>query len=239
MADDKESLAGEYVLGTLSAAERAEVEARLATDAELAAAVRDWERRLAPLTDAVPEVSPPPGLWGAIEAKLGEGGPRASGGEPAAQIVRLRRRIRIWQGTTAAAGALAAALALAVFAGPALNPSAGPTRFVGVVNRGGELPALIVEVDTRSGVVGVRSVSAEPPAGRSFELWYIGEGRRPLSVGLVDAPGASLRLEASRLPGFTAASATFAVTEEPRGGAPGGVPTGPVVFSGKLIPAPD
>ena len=46
---DIHELAGEYVLGTLSASSRRGVEARLGTDAELRAAVQAWEDRLLPL----------------------------------------------------------------------------------------------------------------------------------------------------------------------------------------------
>ena len=49
MPPDIHELAGEYVLGTLSAARRREVQARLATDAALQVAVHAWEERLLPL----------------------------------------------------------------------------------------------------------------------------------------------------------------------------------------------
>jgi anti-sigma-K factor RskA len=45
---DWDDLAAEYVLGTLDAAERAEVERRLRSDARLAQALAAWERRLDP-----------------------------------------------------------------------------------------------------------------------------------------------------------------------------------------------
>ena len=44
--DDHDALAAEYVLGTLSAAERDQVEALLARDARFAETVRLWEHRL-------------------------------------------------------------------------------------------------------------------------------------------------------------------------------------------------
>ena len=63
-------LAGEYVLGTLSAARRREVEARLADDLQLQAAVHAWEDRLLPLTGLVEPVAPSPRLWARIERSL-------------------------------------------------------------------------------------------------------------------------------------------------------------------------
>jgi anti-sigma-K factor RskA len=50
-ADDIDMLAAEYVLGTLSAGERASVTLRAHSEAALAAAIEAWERRLSPLTE--------------------------------------------------------------------------------------------------------------------------------------------------------------------------------------------
>ena len=57
--DDIDGLAGEYVLGSLDAAERRQVDVRLQTDASLAAAIAAWERDLAPLSDQGQGVTPP------------------------------------------------------------------------------------------------------------------------------------------------------------------------------------
>ena len=49
--DDLEALAGEYVLGTLSAEERLAVQQRLLDSPDLARLVAEWEDRLAPLAE--------------------------------------------------------------------------------------------------------------------------------------------------------------------------------------------
>ena len=51
--DELQQLAGEYVLGTLSAAQRKEVEQRLSREEALRSAVEQWEQRLMPLS-AIP-----------------------------------------------------------------------------------------------------------------------------------------------------------------------------------------
>jgi anti-sigma-K factor RskA len=56
---DISDLAAEYALGTLDAAERAEVEIRRAIEPDLAAAIVAVERDLAPLIGLVPDVEPP------------------------------------------------------------------------------------------------------------------------------------------------------------------------------------
>ena len=72
--NELEDIAGEYVLGTLSAEEREEAEARLESDAYFAALVRAWEERLAPLAESAAfqdaDVVPPDDVWDEIHARL-------------------------------------------------------------------------------------------------------------------------------------------------------------------------
>ena len=71
-------LAGEYVLGTLSAGERLRVEQALGSDAALRDAVLAWEERLLGLTTLVAPVAPPPELWRRIEGALAPAAPAAA-----------------------------------------------------------------------------------------------------------------------------------------------------------------
>src|SRR5258708_20040372 len=77
-ADDGNLIAAEYVLGVLSAAERREVERRLAQEPALASEVAFWEERLSGLTDAVAPVSPPEAAWSRIETAIGPAATRPS-----------------------------------------------------------------------------------------------------------------------------------------------------------------
>lgn len=72
MTDDDEILAAEYVLGLTEPDAVGTVEARLAAEPALRAAVTLWEARLA---EAAPRemAAPPPDLWSRIERKLDEG----------------------------------------------------------------------------------------------------------------------------------------------------------------------
>ena len=101
--EDLEALAGEYVLGSLPAEQRLEVEQRLVHDAPLRAAVDAWELRLHPLTALVPEHAPSPQLWARIERSL------ATRIAPASAVVGWWDRLALWR--WAAAGGLAASLA--------------------------------------------------------------------------------------------------------------------------------
>jgi anti-sigma-K factor RskA len=80
--DDRDALAAEYVLGTLSADEREQAEALLAIDPGFAEIVRVWERRLGELNVMVEAVEPPAEVWDKITTEI-------TGPETAAAAPRL------------------------------------------------------------------------------------------------------------------------------------------------------
>ncbi|GEP11091.1 anti-sigma factor [Methylobacterium gnaphalii] len=215
---ETELRAAEYVLGTLDAQERAAVEREATADPELRARLADWERRLSSLMGAVPAVAPPPELKAALMKSLPARRPD--------QIIILARQVRRWRFATAGAGLLAAGLAAFLAIGDR-GPEAG--RYVAVVQSGGATPALIVRVDTAAGTAQVRPIGAEAPGGRSLQLWYV-DAAGPKPLGLVQ-PAASR----VKLPPGASADGIIAVSVEPPGGSPTGQPTGPVVYTGKLI----
>jgi anti-sigma-K factor RskA len=236
--EERDLRLAEYVLGTLPQPERAAVELELAVDPAARAARDAWERRLAPLALTAPEVEPGPGVWPAIARSLTDRrvADPASPFGPAAnddRIGALHRSLRRWRFAAGTAAALAAGLALFVAVGPQ-QPGSEDGRYLAVVNSGGEAPALLVSIDTRAGTARVRPVGAQTPAGHSLELWYVGAGEAPRTLGLVGATAQGLALPANT-DARALADGTFAVSVEPKGGSPTGQPTGPVVYSGKLI----
>lgn len=228
MTDDME--AAEYVLGTLDAAERADVATRLGTSADLRNAVAAWEARFLPLSAMMPGAPLPEDLWARILRALPPPAPTALKVVQGGASVGLRKAVRRWRTTAFAMGAIAAALALFVIQRDVLAPPPAPT-FVAAVNRGGDMPALLVRVDLAKGDVTVRQISSQTEPGHSLELWYIGADAPPKSMGLVE--GASLRMPMP--PGLSPETGTFAVTMEPIGGSRNGKPSGPPIYSGKLI----
>lgn len=233
---DPDAVAGEYVLGTLPAEERAVFAEALDQDASLRAAVWTWEARLGPLTNMLPVVAPDPRVWAGIEDRIApqattrsQARSEASSGE--ARILRLERGLHLWRLGTGVAGALAASLAVWIAAGPQLTTR--DAQYVAVVDRGGTLPALIVRVDLDSDTVQVRSLAAEVPPDRSLELWYVTAGATPRSLGLVTDAIARRPVPAAL--SASVKGVNFAVSVEPKGGSPTGAPTGPVIYSGQLV----
>jgi hypothetical protein len=107
--DDIDGLAGEYVLGSLDTAERADVNSRRRADITLAAAIDAWQRRLSPLSESAPGISPPPELFDSILSRIS-----GEAGQPIGQVIALSRHRRSWKRIAVGASALAACLALAI-----------------------------------------------------------------------------------------------------------------------------
>jgi anti-sigma-K factor RskA len=173
--------------------------------------------------------------------------------ERSANVVQLARRASQWRRMTVVMGAIAALLALyiglAQFA-PGLVPlgprtpvvaqSEGPAqlgaRLVAVLQQEPTAPAFLLTVDPQSRTLVVRRVSATPEAGRSYELWLISsQFPTPKSLGVVGNDEFTQRQIPGNFDVATLRAASYAVSLEPAGGSPSGVPTGPVLFTGKIV----
>jgi anti-sigma-K factor RskA len=155
--DELHVLAGEYVLGVLDMAEMRAVRRRAMADPAFAAAIVEWEQRLAPIADIMPPLPPPDALWARIEEAVAPlplssgdevGVLSASreaallpptGGRPRA-VTGRRARPWGWQLATFASLALAAgiaAIALLPTFGPRLGVPADVARRVATALSGG------------------------------------------------------------------------------------------------------
>jgi anti-sigma-K factor RskA len=229
--DNNDALAGEYVLGTLDPAERAAVEARRQREGALDTAIAAWEARLAPLIDEIAPVAPPDHLLDGIMRRID--GVRGNG-----EIVALRRRLHTWRIAALGASAVAAGLLLFVAASRLAAPRPGQ-NFVAVLQHDAASPAFLVSVDTATRTLTIRPVAAAPQTGRSYELWLVNKRLgAPRSLGVVQ--NAAFTVASSQLNGVPpkiVRDSTFAVTLEPLGGSPSGLPTGPILYSGTLVQA--
>jgi anti-sigma-K factor RskA len=233
---DIDMLAAEYVLGTLPADERAAVALRLPNDKPLAAAVVAWEIRLAPLADTIAPREVPAHIWDRIAARI-DGLSRGTVSS-VSTIGIMERRVRRWKTATAAVSALAASLLL--FAGYRETTRPVPEKsLVAVLQKDAQSPAFLVSVDLETKRLTIRAVAAPPHPGKSYELWLVhDELKTPRSLGVIgDGPFTVVQPKLAAYAPKTIEQATLAVSLEPEGGSPTGAPTGPVLWSGKLIQA--
>ncbi|MEC5398590.1 anti-sigma factor [Uliginosibacterium sp. H1] len=232
-----ELLAGEYVLGTLSAEARAQVEARLAHDVPLRAAVDAWEARLLPLTALAPADEPSADLWPRIARSLHIAGARAAGpaAKPAARADGWQRwwnSLALWRGL--ATGAVAVALLLAVALGFRLGAPAGPQYMVVLVAPQDKAPGWVIQASSPRELSLIPLGMTPVPAARSLQFWTKADDwSGPVSLGLVQ-PGEPMRVPIDRLPPLQH-NQLFELTLEPENGSPIGRPTGPILYIGRAV----
>lgn len=232
--DDIDGLAAEYVLGTLSREEREAAAARLDRDPGFAEAVAAWERRLGPLSEVVAPVQPPPGLYNKIRAQIGL----------ASNVVSLKareqamvRRANRWRAATGAMTALAASLA-GVVVWQDYDRRQMPTQYVAVLQATEALPAFLLTVDTKTNMFVISAMKKPAEPEKSYQLWLVhDEMAQPKSLGVFDDSEMDVRPMAGGKMHDMMMDGTYAVSVEAKGGSPTGAPTGPVVFSGKLVKA--
>lgn len=222
-----ERLAGEYVLGTLQGGARRRFEQLMTDSYRVRAVVWEWETQIAPLAAAVAPVTPPRHLWDNVRAGIRPARPGAA--------ERWRDRVALWRGLSLAAGA--AALMLAVVIGVRAPPTAAP-EYVAVFNDEQAQAVWLVRADLDTGRIAVKAINARAAAAdQAYELWMLpGGGAAPRSLGLLPAgrQGTEQTLSPALLALLRGAQG-LAVSLEPAGGSPTGLPTGPVVFQAPLL----
>jgi len=193
-SEDHIALAAEYVLGTLDADERAQVEAMMAIDTDFTAMVGAWEQRLGVLNQMVGSVEPPPEVWDRIKtaAGLSEGGlaePQAPLLLPeaplppaapeviapavamdASNVIRLSATARRWRNIATLTTAIAAAL-VAMIAVGAYQPDLLPDQ---------------LRPKPRTQLVEVKTPSAPAPPSAQYVAVLQKEGGSPAFILTVD-----------------------------------------------------
>jgi len=221
-----DALASAYVLGTLRNRARTRFERALRTDAVLIDAVQRWEERLLPLAEALPPVAPPARVWTAILARI-----RADPRTPRASQSAWAS-LALWRGLalTALAAVFALAVGLLVTA-----PERREGTLVAVLAAQDAKPVAVASADRTGRSLTVKLIApVELAANRTLQLWALPEGGNPRPLGLLPATGVA-RLTLSGPAEQTLRDVpTLAVSLEPQGGSPTGLPTGPVLFTGPV-----
>ena len=224
--DDGPPMAAEYVLGVLSAEGRRDFERRLVNEPALRTEVEYWEGRFASLASEVKAVDPSPNIWARIEAAL-----KANDGT-AVRPGGVWQNLTFWRWAAIGSAAVAAAsLVTLAYVGRTLAP--GPTLVAKLDVSGGQA-GFVAAIDPARNALTIVPASVTNLNQRVLELWLIAPGGTPRSLGLIEA-GRPVRINLpSELIQRIAADTTLAVSLEPPGGSPTGLPTGPVIATGKL-----
>lgn len=219
----REKLAAEYVLGTLRGAARARFTRLMKYDPALRRTVVEWENRIYPMLEAAPEIAPPTRVWNAIKAQIT--------GNTGASV-----NLGFWRALGLFSSGLAAALV--IYLSIASRPET-PLAYVALLNdQKTQQPVLLVSAKRNSPELTVKTLAAQSiAADKTLELWALSaeQGKTPKSLGLIAASGVTrlkLHQPVDQQLGNVPA---LAVSLEPQGGSPTGLPTGPVLYSGKWL----
>jgi anti-sigma-K factor RskA len=237
-----DSLAAEYALGTLRGPARRRFERLVESDPALARRVEDWAHRLDPLAEAAPTIEPPAQTWAAIQRRIGPAPIRRRRSlfeflfaPPTAAIPSLATAglwycVNVWRRI----GIAGAAIALLLFVYLFIAPPSSPTHMALLADAASK-PVLVVSLDLhhdRLTFDAAKLPAAE--SGKSLELWILPPTGDPRSLGVIPAGQLSLPLDMKAAADL--AHGGLAVSLEPAGGSPTGLPTGPVLYSGPVLP---
>jgi anti-sigma-K factor RskA len=237
----RQQLAAEYALGLLRGRARARFETLLRRDPTLTEEVDFWNARFSEFAAQLKPVSPRAVVWASLAQVVEQERQKVSpirSARPTSQI-----RLRLWQ--TWAVAATAAAIALGVgwqieqtktqTLGTALAlAESKPMPYVAVFQPQGGDARWAISLHTDSKVIRVVLSGQKMPTditAHSLELWMLDSKGTPHSLGLLPINGRdSHDMPMPDMPAEEmGTSLTLAVSVEPRGGSPTGLPTGQVL----------
>lgn len=222
-----EVLAGEYVLGVLSVEARRRVERRMTDDRAFASVVERWQLELASFDEDYQETTPAPAVFGQIERRLFGDAPAAAKATGIWNAVGLWRWISLGTSLTAAVALLYAS---GVFrqqpptGAPLVAELSAPTNQLN----------LMASFDASNGRLRIVPVAAGQPQEKSLQLWLVPGSGNPQPLGVFQPDAEGELLIPAELRSTIDDGSTLAVSLEPFGGSPTGLPTGPIVASGTI-----
>ena len=230
----RDKLAADYVLGTMPARARRRFATLLKQVPALRRAVSAWETRLTPLADAVPDLTPPARVWNAIEARI-------RGSTLGAAPAGFWGSLSFWRLSSLASAAVTLVLVLYVALPARQAPDEFPGRMVVVMNdletRQPAMTATWEQGKQGQRVVRLRVIGhAEMAPGTAWEMWMLpGRGEKPVSMGLITTHETQTLIVPASLAARLDNAEGLAMSVEPAGGSPTGLPTGPVLYAGTAL----
>jgi anti-sigma-K factor RskA len=216
-------LAGEYVLGLMRGAARRRCERLMMESPGLAAEVTAWEGRFAAWALKLKPVDPPGYLeWRLMGRVRKESQPRGE-----------RLRNTFWRSWAVAATIVLAVVIVTERSTPPVQQKAA--EFALMSDAKGT-PLWLISVHPEANRVDMKVVTPNPvPAGKSYELWMIPDGGKPVPMGLMNGTGVASETVTPELLARLSGAKALAISLEPQGGSPTGQPTGPVLWVAPLV----
>jgi anti-sigma-K factor RskA len=236
--DAPDMAAAELALGLLDGEDRAHALRRMLAEHGFAQEVERWRKHFAALFDLWPAMEAPRGVLARVEQSID--GPPVVPAMPAPA-----KRSLFWPVAAGLSSVAAAAMLVVIVTRPISVPGPVPHP---VPVAAAHAPILVASIDRGKAGAPVTAVYDPNSAAlrltpavlaesdRSAELWVIAGDGVPHSLGLLKPSGASSFTVSHDNRARLAAGSVLAVSIEPVGGSPTGLPTGPVVAKGALAP---
>ncbi len=226
LSEEDVVLAGELALGVLEGDALAAARRRLIAEPAFAREVELWRDHFAAVSVRGPAVEPPAALAGRVQQAV-----RAQGGGTLASM--SQRAVARWRAAAIGFGALglgaAAALALVLLRPATVDNTTGDRVLVAALDVPAAHATLLARIKPgRLHVTGALPI----PDQHDAQAWVINASGTPRSLGVLQRTGGqALETVPQRA---LAPGQTLAISIEPMGGAPGPLPTGPVVATGTI-----
>ncbi len=241
----QQKLAAEYVLGTLRGPARARFQAWLREDAALRNLVAEWEEQLAPLTAAVDSVEPPQRVWHALEARIDT----LRTHDPQSRSGGWWNSLAFWRNWGLIATGFAAAVLFTVMlkSPEQVIPQSPPTAdnrmqpsYVAVLHAMDDEEQLMfmAYAGRNANELWVKRVFLpQTTATQSYELWAMPgkPGEAPRSLGVIPPEQKGTMQMVAIADTALKDVAELAITMEPAGGSPTGLPSGPMIAKGECF----
>ncbi len=242
-------LAAEYALGTLRGLARARFEKLLRGDATLREEVTFWHERFSEFATRLKPVAPRAVVWTALERTISQGQLTEahkivpiSSRRPVPAVAKPARAL-MWKTWAAAATVAAVAMGIGLQREQSRSHELAASLeaahnkllpYVAVIQPDGGDARWAISLHTDKNVMRVVLSGTKMPAdvkARSLELWLLDSHGKPHSLGLLPVTGSrSFDMPLPTIPAEEMGAAlTLAISEEPRGGSPTGLPTGKVL----------
>lgn len=240
-------LAAEYVLGTLHGRARRRFERLLRSDATLKKDVAYWERRFAGLLGGIEPVPPRDIVWAEIDATINAS--RIASLPPPRRRALPAGSIGFWRNWAVAASLATVTLGYGLWLQMSQPPQVierlqtvrvevpvlQPMPYVAMLQPAAPAQWMVMVMPERR-TMKVASSGAYPmdEAKHGLQLWCLDDAGQPHSMGMVPANGVIELPMPDDMPDMPQ-KPVMAVSLEPKGGSPTGLPTGPVVTTAPLL----
>jgi anti-sigma-K factor RskA len=184
----RQLLAGEYALGALHGAARAQFERLMRRDPALRSLVHEWEQDLAPLALETRAVTPPPRVLAAIKRRI-ESDAAPTESSPGS----LWERLGFWRAFSAIGAA--AAVVLAVTTTVLLRAPAVPPSYLAILADQAARPALVVTAYNDPKRLNIESLALPKlSADQVLQVWAIEKDSGTVRPLVAFTPGAPLQV---------------------------------------------